>query len=87
MNPAIVVEFLGTALLMSAIAFGGSPLMVIAAVSVAIAIGGPVSGGHFNPAVTLFQHVNGKISHPTLLAYVAAQLAAAVSVGFLRRVL
>jgi glycerol uptake facilitator-like aquaporin len=87
MNAAIVVEFLGTALLISAIAFGGSPLMVIAAVAVAIAIGAPVSGAHFNPAVTLFKHIDGKISHSTGLAYVAAQLAAALCVGFLRRVL
>jgi aquaporin Z len=87
MKSEIVVEFLGTMLLVSAVAFGGSPLMIVAALAIALAIGGPVSGAHFNPAVTLYQHINGKVSHYTAMGYIAAQIAAAISVGFLRRVL
>ena len=68
--PALVVEFLGTALLVAAqigtgyaltgLAQVGIPQMVtfgiaiVSALALAIAItmGGSISGGHFNPAVT-----------------------------------
>ena len=78
-SPALV-EFLGTALLVSAVALG-SPLMIIAALATAISFGGKISGGHFNPAVTLFQYVSGRVSRSRALYYVLAQLAAGVSVG------
>jgi aquaporin Z len=82
-SPALV-EFLGTALLISAIAFGGNPVLIPAALGIAIALGGKVSGGHFNPAVTVFQFMNGKINKAHALAYVGAQVAAGVAVWFLR---
>ena len=85
MNPALVVEFLGTALLISAIAFAKNPLMVVAALATAITLGASVSGAHFNPAVTLFQLLKGNISQTKATMYVLAQLAAAVSVSFLGR--
>ena len=86
MNPALLVEFLGTALLVSAVAFGG-PLLIVAALAVAISIGGPVSGGHFNPAVTAFQYMSGKVSRNNAGLYIVAQILAVLSIGFLRRVL
>jgi glycerol uptake facilitator-like aquaporin len=83
LNSALV-EFLGTALLISAIAFGGNPVLIPAALGIAIVFGGKVSGGHFNPAVTLFQFMSGKISKSHASAYVGAQLAAGLAVWFLR---
>jgi glycerol uptake facilitator-like aquaporin len=85
MNSALLVEFLGTALLLSAIAFGKNPLMIIAALATAITIGSSVSGAHFNPAVTLFELLKGKISQSKAAMYVLVQLAAALSVSFLGR--
>ncbi len=38
----------------------------------------PVSGAHFNPAVTLFELARGRISPGTAVAYVAAQIGGAV---------
>jgi glycerol uptake facilitator-like aquaporin len=81
------VEFLGTSLLISAVAFGSSPLLIVAALAIAIAFGGKVSGGHFNPAVTLFQYMNGRVSRNRALMYVAAQFAAGVAIAFLRSVI
>ncbi len=56
-------EFLGTAILVSTICFvvtGGKPAFFIPlGLYVAITIGGPVSGGHFNPAVTLAVNLSG----------------------------
>ena len=79
-----VVEFLGTALLISAVAFGRNPVLIPAALAIAIAFGGSVSGGHFNPAVTVFQFMNGKVSKSHAMGYIVAQLMAAVAVCFLR---
>lgn len=44
---------------------------------------GHISGGHFNPAVTLGALVGDKIKLPMAGAYVAAQLAGAVAAGLL----
>jgi aquaporin Z len=81
-TPALV-EFLGTGLLVSSVAFGGSPLMIVAALAIAIALGGKISGGHFNPAVTAYQFVAGRISQSRAMYYVLAQLAAGIAVGLL----
>ena len=53
MYTPVLVEFLGTALLIGAIAFAGSPTLVVAAFALALGFGGKISGGHFNPAVTI----------------------------------
>jgi aquaporin Z len=77
------VEFLGTSLLVSAVAFGGSPLIIIAALSIAIAFGGKISGGHFNPAVTVYQLISGRISTSRAVMYIIAQLSAGLGVGLI----
>ena len=78
-SPALV-EFLGTSLLVGAVSFTGVPVLIIAALAVAIGFGGKISGGHFNPAVTAWALLNGKIGQGKALSYVLAQLAAAAFV-------
>jgi aquaporin Z len=46
---------------------------------VAIAIGGAVSGGHFNPAVTVAALVDGRIDVVNAVGYVIAQVAGALA--------
>jgi glycerol uptake facilitator-like aquaporin len=75
-SPA-VVEFLGTALLIGAVSFTGAPLMIVAALAIAISLGGKVSGGHFNPAVTGWALLSGKIGKSKAMHYMLAQFAAA----------
>ena len=55
MNSAVATEFVGTALLLSAIAFTSNPALIIGAFAVAVGFGAKVSGAHLNPAVTLMQ--------------------------------
>jgi aquaporin Z len=81
-SPAIV-EFLGTALLIGAVSFTGVPVLIIAALAIAIGLGGKVSGGHFNPAVTAWALLSGKIGQAKALTYIVAQLAAAASIWVL----
>jgi glycerol uptake facilitator-like aquaporin len=79
---ACMVEFLGTALLVSGGAFGGG-LMAVAALAIAIALGGRVSGGHFNPAVTFFRYMSGELSQTKAMYYVTSQYCASILVYFL----
>ena len=76
LSPALV-EFLGTSLLIGTISFTGVPVLIVAALAVAIGLGGKISGGHFNPAVTAWALLSGKIGKSKALSYMIAQLAAA----------
>ena len=61
-----------------AIALLGNTLATGAALTVLITVFGPISGAHFNPAVTLAFAVRREIGPLLALAYVAAQTAGAV---------
>jgi glycerol uptake facilitator-like aquaporin len=77
-----LVEFLGTSLLVGGGAFGGA-LFAIAGLAIAISLGGRISGGHFNPAVTFFKYLNGDITQTKALYYVSAQYCASILIFFL----
>ncbi len=62
----------GLALLANAIATGGALVALILAF-------GPVSGGHFNPAVTLCDAWRGGLAWRSVIAYVCAQVAGALA--------
>jgi glycerol uptake facilitator-like aquaporin len=53
----------------------GKPLAIGAALVVALLLGGPISGGHFNPAVTVMMAAAKKLSMNDVLPYVLAQVA------------
>jgi aquaporin Z len=73
-----LIEFLGTSLLVGAVSFTGAPLLIVSALAIAIALGGKISGGHFNPAVTAWALASGKIGQAKAVGYILAQLSAAV---------
>jgi len=81
-TPALV-EFLGTSLLLSSIAFTGNPSLIVAAFAIAGALGGKISGGHYNPAVTAWAYIVGKVGQQKAISYVLAQLGAALFVVML----
>ncbi|MEN9740536.1 MAG: hypothetical protein RLZ72_802 [Actinomycetota bacterium] len=100
---SILVEFLGTALLVGAqIGTGyqltyltGNPGFTLLGISIVsalalgigITVGGPISGGHFNPAVTIGLTIAGHAKTAVAVPYIAAQLlggfVAAVAANFL----
>ena len=53
--------------------------------AIMVSVFGAVSGGHFNPAVTVGAWVAGKVDRSTVYLYVAAQLIGACLAGFLLR--
>ncbi len=88
----LVAELLGTALLMVAIVGSGITMggdgasglfhhaAVVGAVLVALIVAlGPVSGAHFNPAVTLAFGMDRDLPRRDVLPYVAVQVAGAVA--------
>jgi len=91
----LLVEFLGTALLLACVV--GSGIMGVnlaqgndavallanagataAILYVLIVVFGPISGAHFNPAVTIAMRWRGEMRTREALAYVVAQVVAAV---------
>lgn len=70
----LLVEYVGTILFLFTIVATGQPLAIVAALYIAIIAGGKISGGHFNPAVSVMMAANGKISYQNMLLYVVAQV-------------
>ncbi len=68
-----VVEFLGTFLFLSVIVATGQPILIALALLVVIMLGGGISGGHFNPAVSLMFWAKGALTGQDLTGYVVAQ--------------
>ena len=75
-----LTEFFGTFFLVLTIGLAvqaGTPFAAVAigaALTVMVYMGGHVSGGHFNPAVTLGVWVRGKLPRAQVVPYWAAQL-------------
>ena len=70
-----VVEFLGTLFFLYVILATGQALAIGLALTVAIMAGGKISGGNFNPAVSVMMAAAGKLSMKDLLPYIVAQVA------------
>lgn len=84
-----VTEFIGTFGLVFTVACAvrsGTalvPLAAGAALMVMVYAGGHISGGYFNPAVSLGVFLRGKLPFADLIAYWVAQIAAALIAGLL----
>lgn len=81
-NAKLLTEFVGTFLFLTVIALSGAagalaPLAIGSALMVMVYMGGHVSGGHYNPAVSLGIFLRGKMSARDLGLYWVAQLAGA----------
>jgi aquaporin Z len=81
-----IVEFIGTFFLVFTVGMVSidpgagdlAPLAIGSVLAVMIYAGGHISGGHYNPAVTLAVWLRGKASASGAVGYWAAQLAAGV---------
>src|SRR5437660_898440 len=84
-----LVELIGRFFLVATFGFsvlGGQPMAPLAigsALMVMIFAGGHVSGGHYNPAVTLAVFLRGKCPAADVIPYWAAQVAAALVAGII----
>lgn len=76
-----LVEFLGTLLLSFVIFATGNYIAIGSALALAVLLGGAISGGAFNPAITIALVYAKKLSQKDLVPYVVAQVAGALA-GF-----
>lgn len=76
----LVVEFLGT-LLLSFVIFstGGNYVAIGVALAIAILLGGPISGGAYNPAIAIAMFYAKKLSVKDLVPYIIAQIAGGIA--------
>jgi aquaporin Z len=74
-----ITEFIGTFFLVLTVGLTGNPLAIGAALMVMIYAGGHISGGHYNPAVTLAVLIRGKISTGEAMVFMGSQLAGGVA--------
>lgn len=69
-----LVEFLGTLFFVYVILATGNAIAIGAALAIVIMIGGSISGGNFNPAVSVAMVAAGRLSSSELLPYILAQV-------------
>ena len=73
------VEFLGTMFLMFVIFATGNWAAIGAALAIGVLLGGPVSGGAFNPAVAISLYAAGKLPKADVLPYIIVEILGGLS--------
>ncbi len=70
-----IAEFIGTFIFLFIILQQGQPIPIAVGLLAAIYAFGNISGGHFNPAVTIMMGADQKVSPKQALLYIIAQIA------------
>ncbi len=74
-----LVELIGTFFLVLTVShLGGDPMMLGFILMVMVYAGGHISGGHYNPAVSLAACARGALSKAELMPYMVSQFAGAI---------
>jgi glycerol uptake facilitator-like aquaporin len=73
------VEFLGTLFLVFIILATGNWMAIGSALAIAVLLGGPISGGSYNPAVTIALMSAGKLPSAEVIPYFIAEIAGALT--------
>jgi len=81
---AVIAEFIGTffflSIILNAVAYAAyGPIAIAVGLLAAIYFGGKVSGGHYNPAVSIMMYVKGKLAGDLTALYIAAQILGALT--------
>src|ERR1017187_10010735 len=87
-----LVEFIGTFFLVltvgmtvidPVVAVGFAPLAIGSALMIMVYAGGHVSGGHYNPAVTIAVWLRGRCPQSDVFPYIGSQLAGGIVAAML----
>ena len=80
----LIVEFIGTVIFLGVILTTGEAIPIGLALATSIYFGGKISGGHFNPAVTILMLANKKLKNIEALGYIIVQVLGGLCVlGFM----
>ena len=80
----LIVEFIGTVIFLGVILTTGEAIPIGLALATSIYFGGKISGGHFNPAVTIMMLANKKLKKVEALGYIIVQILGGLCVlGFM----
>ena len=74
-----LVEFLGTMFLMYVILATGNWAAIGGALAIGALLGGPISGGSYNPAVTIALYSAGKLAKPDVVPYIIVEILGALA--------
>lgn len=77
----LLIEYVGSVFFFYVIIATGNPLAIGAALAMVAYLGGPISGGNYNPAVTLMMVLSGKQQVNTVFTYMIVQFLAAFTVA------
>lgn len=69
-----LVEFIGTFIFLSVILTKGEAIPIGIALTTAIFFGGKISGGNFNPAVSIMMYLKGALKGSDVPGYIMAQV-------------
>lgn len=73
-------EFIGTFVFLAVILLSaGNPIAIGVALTAVIYMGGHISGGNYNPAVSIMMFAKGKLCGMTTMKYIVAQLLGAMA--------
>jgi aquaporin Z len=69
-----IVEFVGTLIFLSVILSQGQAVPIAIALAAVIFFGGAISGGHYNPAVSVMMYLNNNLADSDLILYIISQV-------------
>ena len=76
----LLIEYVGSVFFFYVIIATANPIAIGAALAMVVYLGGPISGGNYNPAVTLMMVLSGKQQINTIFSYMIVQFLAAFTV-------
>ena len=74
-----LVEFLGTMLLVYVVLATNNFLAIGGTLAIIVFLGGKISGGSFNPAVTISLYAAGKLAKPDVIPYIIVEILGALA--------
>jgi len=77
-----LVEFLGTMFLVFVIFATGNWAAIGGALAIAVLLGGPISGGAYNPAVAISLYSAGKLAKADLIPYIIVEILGGLAAFF-----
>ena len=78
-----IVELIGTFFLVLVIGLTGNPLAIGVTLMVMVYMGGHISGGHYNPAVSISMIIRGLLDTKEAAMYIVFQLIGALLAAFI----